>query len=332
MLLNSKTCQWTLAVLTLAGRPSAATQHTDFEQEQTESAEAVTTLCSLGYLLFKKCARCARNLIVCSAVCPVFAADEAEPLARAQAKFRETRYDEAAQLATAVIQQDTESTAAYRLRAAAYEQLGKLDLAIADLSQVIKLQPDAADTSQHRGELHFQAGHIALSIEDFDRYLQARPDQEPYHWQRGISYYYAGEYAKGVRQFEIHKTVNPQDVENAVWHYLCGARLEGVEQARAKLIDIDRDDRPWALPVYRLFQGRLTPAEVLKPAEQGIRTETRRKDYLFYAHFYVGLYHEAAGANELARKHIEIAATQYDSPHYMGAVARVHLQRLKAMR
>lgn len=168
MLLNSKACQWTLVVLTLA-------------------------------------------------VCPAFAADEAGPLARAQAKFREARYDEAAQLATAVIQQDTESTAAYRLRAVACEQLGKLDLAIADLSQVIKLQPDAADTIQHRGELHFQAGHIALSIEDFDRYLQARPDREPYHWQRGISYYYAGEYAKGVRQFEIHKTVNPHDVENAVW-------------------------------------------------------------------------------------------------------------------
>ena len=283
MLPNSKACQWTLVVLTLA-------------------------------------------------VCPAFPADEAGPLARAQARFREAKYDEAAQLATAVIQQDTESTAAYRLRAAAYEQLGKLDLAIADLSQVIKLQPDPADTIQHRGELHFQAGHIALSIEDFDRYLQARPDREPYHWQRGISYYYAGEYAKGVRQFEIHKTVNPQDVENAVWHYLCGARLESVEQARAKLIDIARDDRPWALPVYRLFQGRLTPAEVLKQAEQGIRTETIRKDYLFYAHFYVGLYHEAAGAHELAGKHIEIAATQYYSPHYMGAVARVHLQRLKERR
>ena len=265
-------------------------------------------------------------------MCPVFAADEAGPLARAHAKYREAKYDEAAQLATAAIQQDAESTAAYRLRTAAYEQLGKLDLAIADLSQVIKRQPDAADTFQHRGELHFQAGHIASSIEDFDRYLLARADQEPYHWQRGISYYYAGEYAKGARQFEVHKTVNPQDVENAVWHYLCKTRLEGVERARADLIEIDRDDRPWALPVYRMFQGRLTPAEVIRQAEQGNRTEKARKDSMFYSHLYVGLYYEAAGESDLARKYIEIAATQYSAPHYMGAVARVHLQRLKAMR
>jgi hypothetical protein len=46
-------------------RPSAATKHTGFEQEQTASAEAETTLCSLGYLLFKKCLHWARNLFVC---------------------------------------------------------------------------------------------------------------------------------------------------------------------------------------------------------------------------------------------------------------------------
>ncbi len=266
------------------------------------------------------------------AVSPAFAADAPGPLAGAEARYREAKYDDAVQLVTAAIQQDAESIAAYRLRAAAYEQLGKLDLAIADLTQVITLHPDVATVVQHRGELHFQAGHIVSSIEDFDRYLKARPDQEPYHWQRGISYYYAGEYAKGTRQFEIHKTVNPQDVENAVWHYLCKAHLEGVEPARTALIDIDRDARPWALPVYRMFQGRRTPEEVLIQAEQESRSEALRKDSLFYSHLYVGLFHEAAGANELARKHIETAATRYPSPHYMGAVARVHLQRLKTAR
>jgi lipoprotein NlpI len=266
------------------------------------------------------------------AVSPAFAADAPGPLARAETRYREAKYEEAVQLATAAIQQDAESTAAHRLRAAAYEQLGKLDLAIADLTQVITGHAEEVDVVQHRGELNFQAGHIALSIEDFDRYLKARPDQEPYHWQRGISYYYAGEYAKGARQFEIHNTVNPQDVENAVWHYMCKARLEGVERARAALIEIDRDDRPWALPVYRMFQGRLTAEKVLKQAEQENRSEAMRKDCLFYSQLYVGLFHEAAGANEVARQHIEIAATRYPSPHYMGAVARVHLQRLKATR
>ena len=74
---------------------------------------------------------CPWTLVVLTlAVCPAFAAGEAGPLARDQAKYREARYDEAAQLASAVIQHDTESTAAYRLRAAAYEQLSKLDLAV----------------------------------------------------------------------------------------------------------------------------------------------------------------------------------------------------------
>lgn len=94
---------------------------------------------------------CQSMLVVLALVaCPTFAADEPGPLVRAQAKYREARYDEASQLATAAIQRDTESTPAYRLRAAAYEQLGKLDLAIADLSQVIKRQPRKASTWSQR--------------------------------------------------------------------------------------------------------------------------------------------------------------------------------------
>ena len=44
-----------------AERPSAATKHTDFEQEQTEAAEAQTILRSLGYFLFKKRVHCTPN-------------------------------------------------------------------------------------------------------------------------------------------------------------------------------------------------------------------------------------------------------------------------------
>jgi hypothetical protein len=84
-------------------------------------------------LLYSKI--CQGTLVVLMlAVCPSFGADEAGLLVRARARFREAKYDDAARLATAVIQQDAESTPAYRLRAAACEQLVKLDLAIADLS------------------------------------------------------------------------------------------------------------------------------------------------------------------------------------------------------
>ena len=90
-----------------------------------------------------------------------------------------------------------------------------------------------AEAFDQRGSERFMLGQIAESIADFDRYLQLRPDQEPWHWKRGISYYYAGRYDEGRRQFEGYQTVDDNDVENAVWRYLCMARSAGRCRRRA---------------------------------------------------------------------------------------------------
>ena len=233
---------------------------------------------------------------------------------------------------TPMLRSAEEDVDTLRRRAAELEAQGQFDQALLPLGRWIELQPDAAEAFQMRGVVHFKAGHAAASVADFDRFLELRPDREPYHWQRGISYYYAGQYEKGVRQFESHKRVNPQDVENAAWHYLCKARIGGGEQARAALIEVDGDRRPWAMMVYRMFQGGATPDQVLQHAEQASRTEADRRDNLFYSHLYVGLFHEAAGRAAESLKHIEIAVEKYPSPDYMGDVARVHAQLRKTAR
>jgi lipoprotein NlpI len=250
-------------------------------------------------------------------------------LVKARAAFREGKRDEAIQLATRAIAIDKENVPAYVLRASMHDAMRQFDKAIADYDKVIELEPDAASAYQQRGSAHFRAGHIKESIADFDVFLKHNPADEPHHWQRGLSYYYAGEFAKGVRQFEMHKTVNPQDVENAVWHYLCKARIDGVEKARAALIEIHSDRRPWAMPVYEMFQGKLKPEDLLKKMEAVEGNEARKKDALYFTHLYIGLFYEADGKADLAKKHIEISVEKYGQPHYMGDVARVHLMQLK---
>lgn len=258
-----------------------------------------------------------------------FAADARDPLGAALAKYRQADYPAAVRLASEAVEQEAHPVEALRLRAAAYEELGEYRKAIADWDRLLELRPDDPGGYQARGELHFKAGQIRASIADFDAFLARRPEQDPHHWQRGISYYYAGEFERGMRQFERHQAVNSQDVENAVWHYLCKARVDGVDRARQALIDISRDRRPWAMDVYRMFQGQATPQEVIVHAERASGSEAARKDNLFYAHLYVGLLHESEGRPAESRKHIETAVREYLSPHYMGDVARVHLQLRK---
>ena len=99
------------------------------------------------------------------------------------------------------------------------------------------------------------AGQIKRSIDDFDRFVELKPQQEPHHWKRGISYYYAGRYDDGRRQFEGYQTVDDNDVENAVWRYLCMARSLGVQAARDAILKIKHDRRVPMMEVYALYSG-----------------------------------------------------------------------------
>lgn len=172
---------------------------------------------------------------------------------------------------------------------------------------------------QRRGEQRFFEAKIAESIADFDAFLAIVPQQDPHHWQRGLAYYYAEEYAKGKAQFERHQTVNTQDVENAVWHFLCAVRTEGgsVEEARKELIPIDGDSRVPMKEVHELFAGRGTAEAVLEAAGDD-------RNHLCFAHLYLGLYYEALGETERSADHIRKAAFDHSMDHYMGKTAQVH--------
>ena len=61
--------------------------------------------------------------------------------------------------------------------------------------------------------------------------------QEPHHWQRGLSPLLCRK-IQGHASNEVHQTVNTQDVENAVWHYLCVAKTDGVAEAEKHFIKI----------------------------------------------------------------------------------------------
>lgn len=274
-------------------------------------------------------------LLLALTALPLFAADEPDPptasdlLVKAREAFKEGKRDEAMKLTNEALKIDKDNLGGWVLRASMHEAMKEYEKAAADYTKVIELEPDAAGAYQRRGEAHFKAGKIKESIADFDKYLTFNPEREPDHWQRGISYYYSGEYAKGVKQFEVHKTVNPEDVENAVWHYLCKAKIDDVEKAREGLIEIKSDRRGWAMHVYEMFRGKMTPDEVLKKSTADIKDENLLKNNLFYAHLYIGLFYEAEGKADLAKKHIDLAYEKYPSDHYMGDVARVHSQRLK---
>ncbi|MBI4663289.1 MAG: tetratricopeptide repeat protein [Verrucomicrobia bacterium] len=245
-------------------------------------------------------------------------------LKQARSAFDNGNREEAVALAQKAIEQDPKNPQGYALRGRMHDAMRQYEKAILDYDTVLKLNRQEKQIYQLRGSAHFKLGHIQQSIADFDRFIQLDPSQAPHHWQRGIAYYHAGRYEDGRKQFELHQTVNSNDVENAVWHFLCVARGDSIKKARERLIPIQGDRRVPMMTIYALFAGQASAEDVLAAAKAGEPSPEELKQRLFYAHLYLGLYYEASGNNKLAKEHIVKAAEDFKVEHYMGDVARVH--------
>jgi lipoprotein NlpI len=176
-----------------------------------------------------------------------------------------------------------------------------------------------------RAVTDFLAGRVVESVAGFDQVARLNPAVAPELWQRGIALYYVGRYQDCRAQFESHRTVNPNDVENPVWHFLCVARAESPERARAALLPVGPDSRTPMREVYQMFRGTLTPAAVLAAAGNDLAGQ-------FFAQLYVGLYYDALGDEKLAVQHLSAAAADRfaRAGGYMHTVATLHPRIRKA--
>jgi lipoprotein NlpI len=168
----------------------------------------------------------------------------------------------------------------------------------------------------------FFEGKPRESAQVFDELVAHQPQLAPELWQRGLALYYAGRFEDGRRQFELHKKVNPDDVENPAWHYLCVARASTPAEARRCMLEVGQDQRVPMREILALYKGEATEEAVLAAASQGEGTTLRNQ--LCYAHLYIGLYAEAHGETQKATQHILQAAETYSMAHSMGRVAQMH--------
>jgi lipoprotein NlpI len=257
---------------------------------------------------------------------PLFAGiQDVDDLVTAGAKaFRNGEQEKALGLLGRALTKDPKNLEGYSVRAEVYEAMQKYTDAIADWTKIIELDKKSALAYQQRGTVQFKTGKIKESIADFDEYIARVPKAKISHWQRGISYYYAGRFEDGRKQFEGYQDFDSNDVENAVWRFMCMARADGIDKARKAILKIGDDRRVPMRQVYDLYKGDLKPEDVLAAAEAGKVTDAQRNSQRFYAHLYVGIYHDLLNDKKKAFTHLNKAAEEYRIGHYMWDVARIH--------
>jgi lipoprotein NlpI len=218
------------------------------------------------------------------------------------------------------------------LRTKALEALEKHDdrAAIENADAMIRQAPKDPRIARLAADIYLRAGEYKAAVRLFDRYLESEQQALPELWQRGIALYFRRDYQAAAKQFEVHRTVNPNDVENAAWHFLCVAKAQSPAAAKANVLPAPGDPRVPMEEVLQLLKTGDKQAITDKIATLEEDSQ-QRKTAQFYGDFYLGLYADAMGETAEAKKSMNRAAK--DAPrNYMGDVARVYAKFLNSKR
>ena len=233
---------------------------------------------------------------------------------------------------------DVTNRFAYIKRAQLLDIFSLDERAVKDYTIAISYDPTFADVYQLRGCNHFKAGRFEDAVADWNLFISLKPEKEALHWQICVAYALQGQFSEGRSQFEWHWTANTQDVEVALWHFMCTARLDGLEKARGAMMEVNLSEgkRVPMEALYNFYAGKLTEADVWLAVEQGAPDATERSKREFFANYYIGVHRQAEGKLVEARESVEKAlGIAYRNEGFIGNspggqiragdMARVHL-------
>lgn len=190
--------------------------------------------------------------------------------------------------------------------------------------EVAELLPEDPRVQQRAAEILYLSGHAKESVPLFDKANELDTKRAPHNWQRGIALATVGDFKRGAEQFKIHHDVNPDDVENSAWYYLCVAKSQSVDAAKKTLIGSRGDRREPMMDILEMLRGEGSPEKVVAAAEKVGPAPENRKMAQFYGDLYIGLYYDSVGRSEDAEKFLK-RSLSYETRGYMADTARVYL-------
>ena len=177
---------------------------------------------------------------------------------------------------------------------------------------------------------HFEEAQWALDA-SFYLHSSSPSKGDPHLWQRGLACFYNGHWQEGARQFECDMSANGNDIEEVIWHFLCSCGIHGFQKAYSNgflplCIGNTCPPVPPMQQILELYKGTISVEEVLASVttvDGSVVKSYNDTNALPYAHFYIGLYHEARKEYLKAKKHFKIAA-EFKNPDYMGKLMEMH--------
>lgn len=246
--------------------------------------------------------------------CPVNAFDETAATKTESAESEKIRDEQIASL-------NKELTASLEKQLIAFPAINDAD-------------PEAIDRYSQRADLQIFLGKFSQAESDYKKMVKLKPDLDASHWRLGIAMYFAGHPEEAAAQFDRYHSFDNVDRENGIWRYLSHRMAFGKEKAKEQLLKYEKDDRPPFREVYGLFEGKLSPGDVLKSIDPGL-SDSQRTSRLFYAQLYIGMNSAAEGEKAQALDSLREATLNPwpkqagFGPNYMWQIGRLQYLKLQ---
>jgi tetratricopeptide (TPR) repeat protein len=118
-------------------------------------------------------------------------------------------YDLAIEDLTQAIRLDPNSSVAYVERGRAYSDKGDYDRAIADYNQALRINPDLAVAYNNRGNAYYNKGDYDRAIADYTQALRINPNYSNAYISRGNAYYNKRDYDRAIADYNQALRVDP---------------------------------------------------------------------------------------------------------------------------
>ncbi len=138
--------------------------------------------------------------------------------------FGVNRYDLAVADFTKAIELDPNYLVAYYNRGVAYFDLGQYDVAIMDFTKAMELGLRGKGTYHIRGLAYAKQGKYDLAIADFNKALEVDPNDVATYNNRGIAYLLKGQYDHTIR--DLTKAIRLDSKNAAIYHFHLGFALD----------------------------------------------------------------------------------------------------------
>jgi tetratricopeptide (TPR) repeat protein len=205
--------------------------------------------------------------------------------------------------------------ALYIDRAALRDRKGDKEQALADYEAAIKADPASGLAYNARGDFYRAQGDYQHALADYDQAVEKQPNDLTAYGSRALVRFYQGDFAKAADDLKRVAAAQQANAYPMLLLYLARAR-DGRKDARDELAGATSklNKADWPYPVVELFLGKKTP-----PALEGAAAKPEQR---CEAQFYIGEWQLTRDAKPAAQKALQAAVDSCpkDFVEYHGAV------------